>query len=275
MRLSLHLFTTFALLPLTNAGCPFGSRGGGLCGKAAASKAASKSSDDTGLNPNGVPYGTPDPKIKCAFFRVVNPRTDSYVNFREDVEKGGLDPGMADASSWPFIYVQQGAQKAFEEGAGLDTQDLDGYVEGVMSHTDLMWPHRSEIGAFLKGKEVDGTVSVVDLYEAKKFTANNFYDMDVTFGSYMECPLVFLKCGGDAETGRVLLKSVLEFFDGKEPSNGGGRITPVDFQKVTGSLMGAVVPPPAKSTDEKDFAMREEAVKLVGTKEWNKKVLGL
>ena len=100
MRLSLHLFTTFALLPLTNAGCLFGARRGGACGKAAASKAVSKSykssSDDTGLNPNGVSSGTPDPKIKCAFFRVVNPRTDSYANFREDVDKheSSTLPGM-------------------------------------------------------------------------------------------------------------------------------------------------------------------------------------
>ena len=38
-------------------------------------------------NPNGVEYGKPDKQIKCAFFRVINPRTAKYTDFREDVDK--------------------------------------------------------------------------------------------------------------------------------------------------------------------------------------------
>jgi len=228
MRLSLfHLITVVAVLPLSNAladdpsaSCPRGGAG------------------DKKKNPNGVPYGTPDPKIKCALFRVLNPRTDTYKNFREDVDKGGLDADLIDEIGWPMIPVQQGKKKALKEGVGLDTQDLDGYVDGILSHKDLMWPHRKKVAELLKGKQAaDGTVSAGDLYEAKKFTAKTFYDMDVTFGSYNEIPLIFLKCGGNTDTGRVPLKSVLEFFDGKPPSTEGRINSMKDIKKVKATIV--------------------------------------
>jgi hypothetical protein len=43
--------------------------------------------DGKQTNPNGVEFGKPDKQIKCAFFRVINPRTEKYVDFREDVDK--------------------------------------------------------------------------------------------------------------------------------------------------------------------------------------------
>jgi hypothetical protein len=94
-------------------------------------------------NSNGVPYGEPDPEIKCAFFRVINPRAKTYKNFLKDVDKGRLDSDLIGESGWPLLYLQQGADKSLLEGAGLDTSDLDGYVVAIMSHKDLMWPHRA------------------------------------------------------------------------------------------------------------------------------------
>jgi hypothetical protein len=144
---------------------------------------------------------------------------------------------LIDQSGWPGIYIQQGSEKALIEGVGLDTHNLDGIVEGLLSHEDLMWSHRAEIAEFLKEKQDEnGTISPGDLYEAKKFTSNTFYDMDVTFGSYNEIPLIFLKCGGSAETGRVPLKSILEFFDGEPPSTD-GRITQDGIEKVKAILI--------------------------------------
>jgi hypothetical protein len=146
--------------------------------------------------------------------------------------KGGLDPDLIDTACWPGIYLQQGYKKSLIEGVGLDTQDLEGIVVGMLSHKDLMWSHRAEIAKFLEEKQDEnGTISPGDLYEAKKFTSNTFYDTDVTFASYNEVPLVFLKCGGSVETGRVPLKSILEFFDGEPPSTD-GRITKDGIDKV-------------------------------------------
>ena len=51
--------------------------------------------------------------------------------------------------------------------------------------TSCKWPHREKVAEFLKGKQADdGTVSLGDSYDAKKFTSSTFYDMDaVTYGS--------------------------------------------------------------------------------------------
>ena len=53
------------------------------------------------------------------------------------------------------------------------------------------------------------------------FTANK-YSMPVSLGSYLEVPLIFIKCGGDLDKdsstyGRVPLENVLLFFNGDEP----------------------------------------------------------
>jgi hypothetical protein len=79
-------------------------------------------------------------EIKCAFFRAINPRTKTYKEFREDLDKGGLDPELTDIFGWPMVFLQQGPVKSLLFGAGLDTLNLDGWVEGVLSHKDLMWP---------------------------------------------------------------------------------------------------------------------------------------
>ena len=59
--------------------------------------------------------------------------------------------------------------------------------------------------------------------------------MDLTTGSFLEIPLVFLKCGGDPDTGKVLLKSVLEFYNGDPPSSS-GRIDKAGVDKVMETL---------------------------------------
>ena len=44
-----------------------------------------------------------------------------------------------------------------------------------------------------------------------------------------------MKCGGSANTGRVPLKNILQFFDGKPPSTS-GRITKVGLDKILAIL---------------------------------------
>jgi hypothetical protein len=121
-------------------------------------------------NVNGVPYGESDPKIKCAFFRAFNPRTEKYMGFRVDVDKAGLDPDMIDDSGWPMIFIQQGARKSLLEGAGLDTSDLDGYLDGLLSHQDLMWPHRAEIAALLEKKQDASGIITVAPYSCRRMS---------------------------------------------------------------------------------------------------------
>ena len=74
----------------------------------------------------------------------------------------------------------------------------------------------------------------MDIHAGKKIAAKK-NKMSLSLASYLEIPLVFLKCGGNADTGRVPLKSVLEFYEGKPPSID-GQITKAGLDKVLKSL---------------------------------------
>jgi hypothetical protein len=177
-------------------------------------------------------------EIKCAFFRAINPRTKTYKEFREDLDKGGLDPELTDIFGWPLVFLQQGPVKSLLFGAGLDTLDLDGWIEDTMSHKDLMWPYRAEVAEFLKAKvDKNGQISVMDMWEAKKLTADKHEMGAITFASYNEIPLIFLRNGGDMTSGKVNLEPILQFFDGNDPGIL-GRISQDGITKVTAMLPG-------------------------------------
>jgi len=273
MHFSSLLLLAAAALPSSSAFAPI---------QHSAPHPASTALASSATNKNGVPFGQPDPEIKCAFFRILNPRTDKYVHFREDVDKGGLDADLADQFGWPMIYVQQGKDKALNEGAGLDTSDLDGYVDGVLSHQDLMWPHRAEIADLLKAREQeDGSISPVDLFDVKQFTAEKYGMKTPSFASYNEIPLIFLICGGDPDTGKVPLKSILDLFDGIPPSTR-GRVNQEGMDKVNVIVTEAreASPNPLMSGlkspgvfGKKGFAKMVKATVLVLTGRMKKKVL--
>jgi hypothetical protein len=84
----------------------------------------------------------------------------------------------------------------------------------------------------------------MDIWEAKKFTADKCNMEQVLHGSYNKIPLIFLKCGGNRDTGRAQLDSVRGFFDGKPPING-GRIDKVGMGKIY-----AMLPQPATDIKE-------------------------
>mmetsp|Transcript_6607 Transcript_6607/g.16414 ORF Transcript_6607/g.16414 Transcript_6607/m.16414 type:complete len:310 (-) Transcript_6607:282-1211(-) len=163
-----------------------------------------------------------DERSKCAFFRVINPSSTSFKAWAADVDAGGIDATLATVFAWPLAALQNGVLRSMFTDAGIDIYNIDGYLDGILSHKDLMWPYRDEVASVLrKDKDKDGTVHINDIYAAKVFTANK-YSMPVSLGSYLEVPLIFIKCGGDLDKdsstyGRVPLENVLLFFNGDEP----------------------------------------------------------
>jgi hypothetical protein len=122
-------------------------------------------------------------------------------------------------------------------------------VEGVLSHKDLMWPYRAEVAEFLKAKaDKNGQISVMDMWEAKKFTTDKYNMGTITFGSYNEIPLIFLRHGGDVTSGKVNLAPILQFFDGNDPGTL-GRITQDGLDKVT-AMLPEPRPTPFSTTDK-------------------------
>ena len=162
------------------------------------------------VNHNGIQFGQPDPSIKCAFFRVLNPRTANYKVFREDGVKGGLDEMPIDTFGWGSIIVNQhGLIKSLFRKKALDTSDLDGI--SIASHKDLMWPYRAELATILQSRKDDkGDIGLKDLFHIKKLTADK-ENMRMTYASYNEIPLIFLYCGGNTKTGRVSCEAIVDF----------------------------------------------------------------
>ena len=87
------------------------------------------------------------------------------------------------------------------------------------------------------------------------FTANK-YSMPVSFGSFNEVPLIFIKCGGDLNKdsstyGRVPLENVLLFFNGDEPLKSNNlQSSQINFGTLRAALSFTPPEPPSPSPIE-------------------------
>ena len=201
---------------------------------------------DDNVNRNGIRFGQPDPSIKCAFFRVLNPRTTNYKIFREDGVKAGLEKILMDTFGWGSIVNQHGLIKSLFRKKALDTSDLDDI--SIASHKDLMWPYRAELATILQSRKDDkGDIGLKDLFHIKKLTADK-ENMRMTYASYNEIPLIFLYCGGNTKTGRVSCQAVVDFLNGVPPETI-GRVSLIGVLKVIFMLTigGNFMPFPVRS----------------------------
>jgi hypothetical protein len=109
--------------------------------------------------------------------------------------------------------------------------------------------HVALVAEFLKAKaDKNGQISVMDMWEAKKFTSDKYNMEPITFASYNEIPLIFLRNGGDVTSGKVNLEPVLQFFDGNDPGTL-GRVTQDGLTKV-GAMLPEPKPTPFSTTDK-------------------------
>lgn len=222
-------------------------------GMMAVTKNEQSSSEGRVVNQNGVPHGQPDPKLKCALFRALNPRTETYQEFCEDVGSV-LEPELIDAVGIPLMRLQKGPVRFLMDESGPNTSKLDDHADGLISHKDLMWEHRAEIADLLeeRSNKSDNTITPLDIWYAKKLAAEKStkkYNSEhgISFGSFVEIPLIFLFCGGNVYTGKVNLDDVLEFFDGKMPTNR-GFVTRKDVRKVVSLLKDEGIESPCPLT---------------------------
>mmetsp|Transcript_3033 Transcript_3033/g.10926 ORF Transcript_3033/g.10926 Transcript_3033/m.10926 type:complete len:246 (-) Transcript_3033:950-1687(-) len=174
----------------------------------------------------------PDPAIKCPFYRLNLPSQDNFVQFVKDMDAGGLDVPLTIAFGVPFVILQQGLLKFITKFPGPNWYEFDGIIPHVLSHEDLCLPHLPEVQKFIRDKkDADGTISLRDLYDMKVYVSKTFYNMQVTFASETEIYLIFLRCGGDVETGRVDAEDCLLLLEGYEPKNS-GKVTYGAIKKI-------------------------------------------
>ena len=121
---------------------------------------------------------------------------------------------MAFVVATQITWKQQGIRPALR-GHAPDLHALD-RVPGV-SHIDLYNTHRDNVGDRLTEAEVEGRMTLQDLVEVKEWIAA-MEGVEVIESSRIETALLFIRSGGDAETGTVATADVLTLLDGAAPA---------------------------------------------------------
>jgi hypothetical protein len=119
------------------------------------------------------------------------------------------------------VTVRQKGIVAFLRGQAPDLRRLD-EVPGV-SHTDLYRAYLPEVRAKATRAAVAGQITLQDLVSIKEWIAKS-EGVPVIVSSQIETALLFVRAGGDLQTGLVDLESVLTLLDGRQPT-GFGKVT--------------------------------------------------
>jgi len=139
--------------------------------------------------------------INCPFLKMVQPDTSSIFTFASSCqEKGGMQYMMAMFICFDVTRKQKGFWKALL-GHTPDLYALN-QVEGI-SHPDKYSRYMDKTEEMIKTKSnPEGMVSLQDLVDIKKWVAEQ-EKIEIGFASKSETVLVFIKSGGDLDTGVV------------------------------------------------------------------------
>lgn len=162
--------------------------------------------------------------INCPFLKRANPSTTSgFCKFVSDVSAAGMQYPMALFVTLDNTVKQKGARAALT-GQVPDLYALN-QVAGV-SHPDKYLRHMDETKKGLAAaKNEQGEVTLQDLVDIKKKIALEQEKetigsvKDILESSRIETCIMFVGCGGNLETGKVLVSDVLTFLEGKTPAN--------------------------------------------------------
>ena len=105
----------------------------------------------------------------------------------------------------------------FEEKL-LTSMPLD-QVPGV-SHCDLYQAYLPELHSMAKDREVNNQITLQDLVEMKKWIAEK-EEVEIIEPSKIETALVFVRAGGNFETGKVSTEDVFHVLEGRALENPG------------------------------------------------------
>lgn len=190
--------------------------------------------------------GQPDETIKCAFLRMVVPDTTNMFTFLSDVVASGLDsPGAVQVANL-VVSLQQG-NKALVEGKAPDIYRL-AEVPGI-SHLDLYLPFIENVTAMLeKAENAAGEVTLQDLIDVKVWIAKQV-NVLVSAASQTETEILFIRAGGNLQTGTIPTTDVLALVQGFPPKHlhqvGGKTVTMLKALPNTAWPVDAVAPGPS------------------------------
>lgn len=170
--------------------------------------------------PGGTyPAGEAD-RIQCAFLRMVRPNTSSMSAFIRDLGLHGLDPRLAAGVGINVLQQQHPAlyptmRDAQASGRAPDIYNLD--RAGVVSHADRYMPFFPEVAARVRELVKGGRISYRDTVGLKFLVADRSGTCSISDASKLETRILFIRAGGDLESGLIGADDWLRLVQGLTP----------------------------------------------------------
>jgi hypothetical protein len=159
----------------------------------------------------------PDTAIKCPFLRMISPDTSNIWRFVGDCHKNGVALLEAFAATG-LVVVRQKGWLAFLRGEAPDLYRLD-QVRGV-SHEDLYLPYLPQVKAKVQALSRNGQISMQDLADIKEWIAAQ-EGVSVSSASKLETVILFIRAGGELDSGLIEADDALRMIEGYEPKKNG------------------------------------------------------
>ena len=188
-----------------------------------------QSSDSTPSN--GSQENELDPTITCPFLRMAQPDTSNLWRFVRDCEKNGFSFFMSLAVSARVVQLQKGGL-ALLRAEAPDLYKLD-QVESV-SHKDRYLPYLPEVKAKMQALSRNGKISIQDLVDIKEWIAAQ-EGVPIIQMSKAQPIILFVRAGGDLDSGLIDMDDALRMIEGYEPKK--GNVVTLDLLKQAGNLV--------------------------------------
>lgn len=159
----------------------------------------------------------PDPAIRCAFLRMAPPDTSNMWRFARDCQKNGM--GLLETLFvGGRVVVGQKGWQALLRGEAPDLYSLD-QVKGI-SHKDLYLPYLPQVKEKVEALSRNGQISLQDLADIKEWTAAQ-EGVSINRASKIEAIILFIRAGGELDSGLIDADDALRMIEGYEPKKSG------------------------------------------------------
>jgi len=205
---------------------------------------AGGSASPTMLSDDWIPSGDWG-KIRCAYLRMVRPNTSSMELFVRDLALHGLDPTMA-LQVGSMVLSQQAPElfpsprAAAASGRAPDIYKLD--RAGTISHADRYFPYFSQVRDRVNRLvSPTGRISYRDTIDLKIFVAEQSSTCPISDASKLETRILFIRAGGDLESGTVNADDWLRLVMGLTPVLPGFKVAAGTLGWVDGNAISKVI----------------------------------
>lgn len=238
-------FATLCIVAVLSGGLELGQARGQPVKLAVAGGSASP----TMLSDDWVPSGDWD-RIRCAFLRMVRPNTSSMELFVRDLALHGLDPTMA-LQVGSMVLSQQAPElfpspkAAAASGQAPDIYKLD--QAGAISHADRYFPYFSQVRDRVNSLvSPTGRISYRDTVDLKLFVAEQSSTCPISDASKLETRILFIRAGGDLDSGTVDADDWLRLVMGLTPVLPGFKVAAGKLGWINGKAISKVLALEAK-----------------------------